>query len=211
MSSRSSCRHTLRAPYRSLLSRQTRRISSRSSSSRWCRAGTRSGSHCRVTLPDLMLVVRARGDRQLHADRLDPIGILVRVNETDHDLRGRSSSAWAKNAAALRRISFVCLSCLFSRSSSLTRSCSVFNDCVLGSCWRSLALTQFLSVSGLHPIFSATLRIAAHCDVCSFACSRTSLTARSRTSVEYLFGFPMIPSSQEKDSPEKPGRFTMQT
>jgi len=43
-----------------------------------------------------MLMVRGRGDRQDLADRLDPIRLAVIVDERDHGLNRRSSSAWAK-------------------------------------------------------------------------------------------------------------------
>jgi hypothetical protein len=42
------------------------------------------------------LVIGGWGDRQDFADRLDPIAIVVIVDEGDHRLNGRSSSAWAK-------------------------------------------------------------------------------------------------------------------
>ncbi len=48
----------------------------------------------------------------------------VFVDEGDHFLNGRSSSAWAKYADALRRISFAWRSSRTSRSSALIRSCS---------------------------------------------------------------------------------------
>src|SRR5690625_481525 len=51
-----------------------------------------------VPLTGLELVVDARGDRQLPADRLDPILTTVLINERGHYFRWRSSSAWAKNA-----------------------------------------------------------------------------------------------------------------
>ena len=57
-----------------------------------------------VRVPSLALVVRRRGDRQLPADRLDPVLLTVRVDERRHVLGRRSSSAWAKYADALRRI-----------------------------------------------------------------------------------------------------------
>src|SRR5690242_9967164 len=38
--------------------------------------------------------------------------------------------------------------------------------------------------------------------------SITSRTPRSRTSVEYLLGLPMAPSSQHLEPPGNPGRFT---
>src|SRR5690625_1254604 len=74
-----------------------------------------------VPLTGLELVVNARGDRQLPADRLDPILTTVLIDERGHHFRWRSSSAWAKNAA-LRRISLACRSSLFSRSNCLSRS-----------------------------------------------------------------------------------------
>ena len=45
------------------------------------------------------------GDRQHFADRLDPMDLMVISDESDHRLNGRSSSACAKYALALRRIS----------------------------------------------------------------------------------------------------------
>lgn len=44
------------------------------------------------------------------------------VDDDDHDRNRRSSSAWAKYADALRRISLACRSSRFSRSSALIRS-----------------------------------------------------------------------------------------
>src|SRR6185437_16903708 len=41
------------------------------------------------------------GDRQHLADRLDPMGAAMIVDERDHGLNRRSSSAWAKYADAL--------------------------------------------------------------------------------------------------------------
>jgi hypothetical protein len=46
----------------------------------------------------------------------------VLINEGDHRLNGRSSSAWAKYAEALRRISLACRSSRFSRSKDFNRS-----------------------------------------------------------------------------------------
>ena len=43
-----------------------------------------------------MVVVGRRGDRQHLADRLDPVRLAVIVDERDHGLNRRSSSAWAK-------------------------------------------------------------------------------------------------------------------
>ena len=62
------------------------------------------------------------GDRQHPADRLDPIRPAVIVDEGDHGLYRRSSSAWAKYALALRRISLAWRSSRFSRSRALSLS-----------------------------------------------------------------------------------------
>ena len=67
-------------------------------------------------------VVRRRGDRQHLADRLDPVIVAIRIDEADHGFHRRSSSAWAKYALALRRISLACRSSRFSRSSAFRRS-----------------------------------------------------------------------------------------
>ena len=48
----------------------------------------------------------------------------------------------------------------------------------------SVRLTQVRNVSAAQPIFDAIDLIADHCDSCSFCCSNTNLTARSRTSGE---------------------------
>ncbi len=63
--------------------------------------------------------VAGRGDLQDFVNRLDPIRLAVLVDELSHDLKRRSSSAWAKNALAKRRISFALRSSLFSRSTYL--------------------------------------------------------------------------------------------
>jgi hypothetical protein len=53
---------------------------------------------------------------------LDPVLVSTLVDEIHHHFGRRSSSAWPKNADALRKISFARLSSRFSRSSSLSRS-----------------------------------------------------------------------------------------
>src|SRR5262249_37411437 len=50
----------------------------------------------RLRLSRLVLVVSRWGDRQLRADRLDPILTPMLVDEGDHYFGRRSSSAWAK-------------------------------------------------------------------------------------------------------------------
>ena len=74
-----------------------------------------------VLLSRFLLVIGRRGDRKHPADRLDPVTLTVRVHEQHIHLGRRSSSAWAKNADALRRISFARFSSRFSRSSSFSR------------------------------------------------------------------------------------------
>src|ERR1700727_2572819 len=63
-----------------------------------------------------MGVIGRQSDRQHLADRLDPMRLAVIVDEGNHGLNRRSSSAWAKYALALRRISLACRSSRFSRS-----------------------------------------------------------------------------------------------
>ena len=82
------------------------------------RQALRIGSTC------LMVIVRRWGHRQLLADRLDPMIVSVLVDKRHHHFGRRSSSAWAKKAAALRSISFARLSSRFSRSNSLKRAWS---------------------------------------------------------------------------------------
>src|SRR5438874_2518964 len=57
----------------------------------------------RVGAPGSVRAVGGWGDRQHAADRLDPICPTMIVDEGDHRLNGRSSSAWAKYADALRQ------------------------------------------------------------------------------------------------------------
>ncbi len=75
----------------------------------------------RLRFAPLGLVVRRWGDRQLGADRPDPVSTTMFADERRHHLARRSSSAWAKYADALRRISFARRSSRTSRSSSLNR------------------------------------------------------------------------------------------
>lgn len=69
-----------------------------------------------------MVILRRYSNRQLLADRLDPVLIFIRVNKRNHFSGRRSSSAWAKKAITLRNITLACLSSRFSRFSAL--SCS---------------------------------------------------------------------------------------
>ena len=72
--------------------------------------------------PGGMGAVCRRGNRQHPADRPDPMDRAMIVNERFHRLNGRSSSAWAKYADALRRISLAWRSSRFSRSRAFRRS-----------------------------------------------------------------------------------------
>src|SRR3546814_5967479 len=72
-----------------------------------------------------MFVVGGWGDCQLAADRLDTQFLTVAVDERHHHLPGRSSSACAKYADALRRISLARRSSFTLRSSSFNRSLSL--------------------------------------------------------------------------------------
>src|SRR4051794_5678742 len=69
-------------------------------------------------------VIGRRSDRQQAADRLDTVDLTMRVEEGDHGFDRRSSSAIAKYADALRRISLAWRSSRFSRSRALIRACS---------------------------------------------------------------------------------------
>src|SRR6202521_3604056 len=75
-----------------------------------------------VDTPRLMSVIGGRGDLQHTTDRLDPVSPAMIVYEDDHGLNRRSSSAWAKYAEALRRISLAWRSSRFSRSRAFIRS-----------------------------------------------------------------------------------------
>src|SRR5690606_22010121 len=161
----------------------------------------------RLSLLLLLCVVGRRSDRQYIADRLDSVLLTVLVDERHHHFARRSSSACAKYADALRRISLARRSSRFSRSSSLSRSRSwlVRPGRCPASLWRRRI--QPRSVSAEQPIFCATDWIAAHSDSYSCACSPTSRTARSRTSAEYCFALAMAPISQGLEPPANSGRF----
>jgi len=67
--------------------------------------GTRRGLG-RIGTPGGMSVIGRRVDRQHPANWFDTVDLAVIVDEGDHGLNRRSSSAWAKYAIALRSISF---------------------------------------------------------------------------------------------------------
>src|SRR5262245_6476284 len=129
------------------------------------------------------------------------------IDEGNHHFGRRSSSAWAKKAAALRRISLARFNSLTSRSSSLRRSRSELDSPGRFPWSRSACRTHLRKVSPVQPILVAIETIADHCVLCSPWCSNTIRTARSRNSGEYFVVVFMTPSSQELESPGIPGRF----
>src|SRR5258705_7582523 len=102
-----------------------------------------------------MGVIGRRGDRQDAADRLDPVLIAIRIDEADHGFHRRSSSAWAKYALALRRISLAWRNSRISRSSALMRS----RSSVVGPARKPRARSAWrppgCSVCALQPILAA--------------------------------------------------------
>ena len=87
------------------------------------------------------------------------------------------------------------------------RSCSLVVGPNRWPASRSAWRTHRRNVSCVQPILAATEPIADHCDVWLSCCSSTSRTARSRTSFGKFADLLIAPSSQEMESPGKPGRF----
>jgi hypothetical protein len=114
-----------------------------------------------------MVVVGRRGDRQHLADRLDPMRLAVIVDERDHGLNRRSSSAWAKYALALRRISLACRSSRFSRSRALSFVATSVGTPARTPLSRSTFFTHSCSVCAVQPIFAAIDETAAQREACS--------------------------------------------
>jgi hypothetical protein len=132
------------------------------------------------------------------------------IDEGLHDFKRRPSSAWAKNALASFRISLARRNSRTSRSSSLTRCCSLVVGPSRAPLSRSPWRTQRRSVSAVQPILPAIDSMAAHCDGYWSLASNTMRTARSTTSGETFGNFLiMAPSSQSKEPPQIPGRFTL--
>src|SRR6516164_9366746 len=102
-----------------------------------------------------MCMVGRGGNRQYLADRLDPIRSAVIVDKGDHGLCRRSSSAWAKYALALRRISLAWRSSRFSRSSALSLAVTSLVGPGRLPWWRSARRTQLDSVCAVQPILAA--------------------------------------------------------
>src|SRR6516162_11733895 len=109
-----------------------------------------------------MCMVGRGGNRQYLADRLDPIRSAVIVDKGDHGLCRRSSSAWAKYALALRRISLAWRSSRFSRSSALSLAVTSLVGPGLCPLSRSAFFTHSFSVCDVQPILPAIDMIAAH-------------------------------------------------
>src|ERR1700757_4162958 len=114
-----------------------------------------------------MLMVGGRGNRRDLADRLDPMRLAVIVDERDHGLNRRSSSAWAKYALALRRISFGCRSSRFSRSRALSFVATSAGTPARTPLSRSAFFTHSCSVCAVQPIFAAIDETAAQSEACS--------------------------------------------
>src|SRR5580658_4242627 len=118
-----------------------------------------------------MGVIGRQGDRQQLADRLDPMRLAVIVDEGNHGLNRRSSSAWAKYALALRRISLACRSSRFSRSRAFS-----FVATSVGTpartpartpLSRSAFFTHSCSVCAVQPILAAIDETAPQREACS--------------------------------------------
>src|SRR6056297_1107069 len=155
-------------------------------------------------------MVGGGGDRQHRADRLDPVRITMRLNEIHHHFDRRSSSAIAKYAEALRRISLAWRSSGFSRSSAFILSAISLGMPARLPLSTSAFLTQSFSVFAEQPIFAEIDVIACHREPCWAAPSRTIRTARSRTSGENLFVvlLMMLHPTQELEPPANLARFT---
>jgi putative transposase len=160
-------------------------------------------------------VVGGRRDRdtvlgQHGADRLDVEPVPVAGDVVDDHLSRRSSSAWAKNAALVLRISFA-------RSSSATRFLSVRTssgsltrtDGARLPSARSASSTQFRSVAGFRSNSDPTCRRVPSLDSPDSASrSRYIRTARSRNSWSYLLGADRLQSPLlDQHPPRDPGRF----
>src|SRR5690625_3491191 len=130
-------------------------------------------------------MVSGRCNRQHLADRLDTVGFTVLVNKAHSYFALRSSSAWAKKAEALRKISFARLSSRFSCSSSFMRAAWSLVTPGLMPESTSILLIHVSRVCGVQPILAATDCTAAQRDLCSCSPVSTMRTARSRTSGEY--------------------------
>jgi IstB-like ATP binding protein len=115
----------------------------------------------------------------------------------------------AKYALALRRISFAWRNSRFSRSKAFIRSAISLETPGRLPLSTSAFLTQSFRVCGAQPIFAEIDMTACQRDPCWPSLSRTSRTARSRTSAENLFVvlLMMLHPTQELEPPANPARF----
>ena len=109
-------------------------------------------SPIRIVLLGGMALVARRGNLQNFADRLDPAGVTVLVDEAFHYLSLRPGSAWAKKVLASLRISLAWRSTLTSRSSSFTRYAFAVVTPSRAPVLTSTRLTHLLSVCGTQTI-----------------------------------------------------------
>ena len=119
----------------------------------------------------------------------------------------RQRGLGARLDIAFRRISLARFKSKFSRWSRFSSSRSLV---VRPGRWpvsRSVCRTHRRNDSVRIPSFSPTDRIAAHCDGCSGAWSKTIRTARSRSSGEYLLGRGMGSILSRNGPSDKPGTF----
>lgn len=114
----------------------------------------------------------------------------------------------AENGSPLRRISFAWRSSRFSRSSAFILSAISAGTPGRRPLSTSAFLTQSFSVWGVQPIFAAIDMTACQRDGCWASVSRTSRTARSRTSGENSFVvlLMMLRPAQELEPPADPAR-----
>jgi hypothetical protein len=94
------------------------------------------------------------------------VRIPMRVDETHHHFDRRSSSAIAKYADALRRISLAWRSSRFSRSSAFILSAISLEMPARRPLSTSAFLTHSFRVCGVHPIFAAIDKTACRRDGC---------------------------------------------
>src|SRR4030081_1628844 len=121
-------------------------------------------------LGDMGMVGRG-GERQDLADRLHPMSLSVIVDERDHGLYRRSSSAIAKYADALRRISLAWRSSRFSRSSAVSFAATSEGRPGARPLSRSTFCTLSRNVCRDQATSVEVVASAAQRDGCSLSCS----------------------------------------
>lgn len=130
---------------------------------------------------------------------------LVDVDVVDDQVSRRSSSAAAKNAEAVLRISFARRNSAFSRLSRLTSADSVVDSADKGLDPVSI---QFRRVAGFMPSSDPTWVRAATLEHCASArCSWYIRTARSRVSASNFRGAALGSRLPLDRNPPDPGRF----